>query len=577
MKAAASISEPAALPDEALTVESLLTRLQVSDAWNVRLQSQLQELLKLPRSDVDDMRLQMQNPEVAIPLLQCYDAAIKERSDRVEQLEMEVMQLRSVVDARATRELEAANDLEVSDGLLRAVRSQAAEEVQREAEKTVALTEEVNRLRLEMRRSLEAGKEAEETASQLKARLASVQADLQRRTAEKSELEETLRASQSKAKQHRQAELEASLEGEAQTVRLQLLSRENEEKVEELEKLRSKMLQALRQTSDNHSAHLRMAEERHRLAVEDLRQVNRTHEMEITKLRAQLARLSPSQANSAHSSITTTSLLEAQARQAQDAEIKRLYASLSTAQQQRDEALDRLHNAKRSGQEREQGLEEDRRRELQGLQARVRELRAALDTKESDAVSQQSLLSASREELAAVRVTLDETTRDKDRLQREVAELKRSQEECQRRIAQLTQEQQQWGSREKELHTRLEERVGSAISDLRECSDRARAELAEVLKERDDLRSKLADAQRTSRQQQQTIARCQREHEVLDTQRGRLQEALAAHKQQLSECDAQLVQAKAQRESLQRQVREGVLESERLRMDLMYAQQRMKL
>ncbi|EAN83085.1 hypothetical protein, conserved, partial [Trypanosoma cruzi] len=58
----------ATLPDD---VESLHKRIQLSEEWNMRLQSQIQELLRLSHNEVKTMRDRMQNPDIAIPLLQC--------------------------------------------------------------------------------------------------------------------------------------------------------------------------------------------------------------------------------------------------------------------------------------------------------------------------------------------------------------------------------------------------------------------------------------------------------------------------------------------------------------------------
>jgi len=43
-----------------------------------------------------------------------------------------------------------------------------------------------------------------------------------------------------------------------------LVAKENEDKLQEIERLRNKMVQALKQSSENHNTHLRIVEEKHR-------------------------------------------------------------------------------------------------------------------------------------------------------------------------------------------------------------------------------------------------------------------------------------------------------------------------
>ncbi|KEG05279.1 hypothetical protein DQ04_24171000, partial [Trypanosoma grayi] len=106
-------------------IESLQKRLQVSDEWNMRLQSQIQELLRLPRSEVEAMRSRMHNPDIAIPLLQCYDAAILEKQEENEKLQQENGKLKAKLEA-TTGELEETREaVRAAETLVKEVRAQA--------------------------------------------------------------------------------------------------------------------------------------------------------------------------------------------------------------------------------------------------------------------------------------------------------------------------------------------------------------------------------------------------------------------------------------------------------------------
>lgn len=366
-------------------------------------------------------------------------------------------------------------------------------------------------------------------------------------------------------------ETEQGLEGEAHRVRLHVLSRENEDKLQELERLRAKMVQALRQAGDNHAAHLRIVEERHRLAVEDLRQVNRTHEMEIMKLRAQLARLDPDSPSGAQlrrlHETSTVSLLEAQTRQAQDMEIKRLYGELGNVQRQRDEALDRVHNMTLTMQEKERGLLEDHRREGLSLQKRLHEVRNVLEKRESECMTLQSQVQQLREKLKKEETGSQEARLERDSLKREVEELERKDSERERTIRQLQDERDARRGRESEIHAQLEQRVEEVLEDLRQSRSKSLQEASAAERERTELRHQLTETQKKLQAAQQLLAKRDREKEVLDVQMAKLQESLTSHKQQLAMCDAKLMELHRSKEELQRQQRLNVLATEHLKME----------
>lgn len=564
----------------AALADTLAERLRVSDEWNMRLQHQLQELLQLPRCDVELLRERMQNPDIAIPLLQCYDAAIQEKGDVIKQLEGEVAALQSALGDKERRETEWENDVQVTEGLLQKVRAQAQEELQSERERSQALEIELSRLRQEMRRALESSHEERRRADAAQQQVEALQSQLKKTSSDKTDLESELDLLQRKAKQCFSVGEEKELEGEAQRVRLQLLSRENEDKLEELERLRGKMMQALRQAGDNHAAHLRIVEERHRMAMEDLREVNRTHEMELIKLRAQLARVDPSNPASAHlrqlHSTTTTSLLESQTRQAQDNEIKRLYGELANAQRQRDDALDRYHQLSLALQEKERGMVEDHRREGATLQKRVHELRTLLDAKEAESALLQTQLQQLREKHKQLEAEAMETRLHRDACHRELEELRRRDAEQQASIQQLTDEKAQRHQREKERHAQLERRVEEVLEEFRDARAKSAVTCTGVEREREELRRQLLDSQKKLQILQQAVDRKDREREALEMRMEKLKESLATHKQQLLTCDAKMLELHRGREELQREQRMNLIAAEHLKMENMRLQQSLR-
>lgn len=552
--------------------QTLRQRLEMTEEWNVRLQHQLQELLDLPQCEVEALKERMQNPEIALPLLQCYDAAIQEKEDRIAVLMKEVEELRLQVEAKGRREKEWADDVEVTEGILDKVQRKGQAAVQEQIDRCREMELEMQQMRMEMRRALEAATNAEKRAEDAERSHAQLSQSLEHALASKRELEDALETLRRANRQHSSVLREGELERETQRVKVHALTRDNEEKLKELEMVRVKMMNSLRQAGENHATHLRVVEERHRLAVEDLRQANRTHELEILKLRSQLARLDPNNAVGAQLSrlrdgSSTTSLLENQVRQAQDLEIKRLYAELGNMQRQRDEALDRAHQHGSILQEKERGLLEDHRREYLSVQKRVQDLRTALDHKSAACGRLEVEVVDCREKLHTAESEILRLRLSRDSLQRQVEELKRLSEEKIVRAEESVNESVEKRRKDSERIEAAERRVDEVLSDLQRSRDVFRRESAAHERERSGLQDQLAATRKQLQETEQTLGKRDREHEVLSLQMQKLKESIETHRKQLLQSDAKLVETHRNFEELKRQQRTSLIALEQLKLE----------
>jgi len=419
---------------------------------------------------------------------------------------------------------------------------------------------------------------------------------LEQLTREKKDLEETVENLR-RGEQHRRAtDKEEALEKEALHVQLQVLLRQREEMKKEVEQVRHKMIHSIRQAGENHAAHLRVVEERHRTALEDQRQVNRTHEMEILKLRAQLARMDPNasaigggmcgnpSATSAGGSgsprrggmSSTSALLEAQTLQAQDIEIKRLYADLGHAQRQRDEALDRWHELSERMDEKERGWMDDHRREEQSLQQRLHEVRSQLDRKDGECTRLQRVVSEYKDRQRQLEDGQSELRQARDQLQEELAEQKKMLTEKDHILRHVQEDQDRYHGQEVERQARLEQRVEAVLEELRQSRNKSIADLQNVERERDTMRTQLQEGKKQLVAVQQMVAQRDREKEVMEIQMSKLLEGLSKHKNELLFTDNRLLELQRGKEEVERQQRINVLAMEHLKLENARLQQQLR-
>lgn len=561
--------------DAVLSVKSLQERLYISEEWNKRLHHELQELLQLPPADLQACRERIQNIDVSLPLLQRYDAVIQEKDERIDELEGRLQHLQSEVESYLSCEQHLRQDAILRKGLLEKIQQQAEDDKRKEANKIRTMEKKYAELERELCRAVEEREEEGRRGTKAEQTLRSTQQALDRARKEKQDLQDTIEVLRRGQQQQHASQKEDALERETLQLQLQVLLREREDRKVELEQVRSKMVKGLRQAGENHEAHLRVVEERHRLAIEDQRQVSRTHEMEILKLRAQLARVDPNMAlfpsspvsSSPGAGPSTATLLEGQTIQAQDMEIKRLYGELGHAQRQRDDALDRWHELSQRMQEKERGELDDHRREEQGLQRRLHEVRTQLERKEGECTRFQRRLADYKDQVLKLEDEMSEMKMEQHRLTEEV-ELQKKTIIEKERVIRLTQEDQdRYRGQEGERQGRLQRRVDDVLEELRQSNQQSITDLHNMERERNTLRAQLRETKKELEIVQHELGQRQREREVLDIQMNKLQEGLQKHKEQLLLADNKLIELQRGKEEVERQQRLNILAMEHLKLE----------
>ncbi|EKF27403.1 hypothetical protein MOQ_008878 [Trypanosoma cruzi marinkellei] len=556
----------AILPDD---VESLHKRLQLSEEWNMRLQSQIQELLRLSQNEVKTMRDRMQNPDIAIPLLQCYDATILEKQEENEKLQREVDKLKLMLQT-ANGELEETREaVRMAEVQLKELRMQAQEEHENLENAKHEVEREAALVRQQLARSLDAEAALKREVDQLKRGLNMAQGDAAQFQRDTVTLGEEAKQTQSRLKTIENEKEETQQLGELQRIQLQLLSRENEDKLQELERIRHRMVQALRQASDNHVAHLRVVEEKHREVVEGLRTQLNTQELEVQKLRAQLARVDAgSKGNRYATSLrTTTELLEAQTRQAQEIELKRLYSELSNLQLQRDDALLRYEQLSGSLRREEADRLTEAQRETQGLRQKLRDQEQNYEQLENEKNRVKEELRVLREKCKGHASELQRARQDRDQTLKKMEELRRALATAEETCERLRSEAKNDTAKERQRVYELEKHFDEVIRDMQASKDRANASMAAMERQRDELCKALADSQERLTAVQARLSARDREAEVLVAKAEHLQEAVRMNQKQALSCNERVQQLLTQDEEKSRQLREMTLKMERLQLE----------
>ncbi|XQJ26073.1 hypothetical protein NXY56_002022 [Leishmania guyanensis] len=544
----------------------------------MRLQRQLQDLLQLPRNEVQEMRQRMQDPDIAIPLLQCYDAVIREKTEEVERLRRETVGLQTQLDAFHRDQLDVSNAVRMAEELAKNVQDKAAAEVQRYLEAVREMQGELVRLRLEMTRALEAENTAKQDALRTAERAASLETALEAAKRATSKAEAAREAAERKVRVQEQHAAEEQTDSVVQKTQLEVMTQENAAKAQELERLRAKMMQALRQASDNHAAHLRVVEERHHTIVENLRSVNRTQEMEMLKLRAQLARWDPTNpsgacrgagASSPPTSLrfqSTTELLEAQARQAQELELKRLYGEVSTLQLQRNDAVRQYEQrTARLQRDCDQQLQ-DVQRQLQSAQRSLAEVRSRCEELEETKATQEASLRKARDELRQAQQDGQQYRLSADSHARKLASAQQQLAEANERLSALQREKQSAVRQAQERASELESNVAQVLQEVQSAKERAYVEVGEVQRRYEELRMQNSKLQDGLREREAALAKKERERNILEVQLGRLEEGLEAHKRRIVEADRRVQQLEQQLTETRQQHRGSFLSLEQMKL-----------
>ncbi|KAG5481988.1 hypothetical protein LSCM1_05701 [Leishmania martiniquensis] len=574
--AAASVNSAHALQAE---LRQLRERLRVSDEWNVRLQCQLQALLRLPHNEVEEMRERMQDPDIAIPLLQCYDAVIQEKTEEVQRLRSEAADLQSRLDAFQKDHLDVSNAVRMAEELAKSVQGKATSEVQRYLEAVRGLQEELVRLRIEMARALDAENAAKQDALRTAERATSLERALEAAKQTASTAAAAREAAERKLKLWEQQAEEEQTGSAVQAVQLQLMTEENANKSHELDRLRAKLAQALRQASENHAAHLRIVEERHRMIVEDLRNANRTQELEVLKLRAQLARWDtahPSRTGGAGAAASaptsslrlqsTAELLETQTRQAQEMEVKRLYGEVSALQLQRNDAIRQCEQRTARLQRECDQQVQDVQRQLQSAQRSLSEVRSRCETLEETNAAQETSLRKARDELRQAKQDGQQHRLSAERQVHKLASAEKQLAEVKERLGALQEENQNAARKARERASETEANVAGALQEAQSARERAYAEVGEVQRRYEQLRAQHAKLQDHLREREAALVKKDRERSILAAQMSRLEDGLEAHKRRVLESERRAQLLEQQLAETRQQQRDSFLSLEQVKL-----------
>jgi hypothetical protein len=555
---------------EHLDAGRLAERLRLSEEWNVRLQNQIQSLLQLPANDVVKLRSKMQSPDIAIPLLQCYDATIQEKQAEIDALQQQNHRLRAAADALNAGHGEANNAVRIAEELLR----QTAERAREDSERAQREVEQLQRDLLQMRKVVT---ELTESESALKRRVeletkksadAAAQADQLR--CEKTALEDALRDLQRKIAAQRGEDDASRHEQETQKIQLHLVSKENDDKMIEIERLRQRMVQALKQAAENHNTHLRIVEEKHKNVICAMREELKGQELMILKLRAQLARaeISPEGGrNCAVALQTTAAVIDSQARQALELELKRLYGEVASAQMQRDDALYRLEQFLIS--RRSDG--EDRIAEMQRNVDLHREQRRAAEERSERVEKQLSVcrddLRRAREQLKSMAAEVQKVASERDLASRRAEDLQRQMSRHAEALSEARAEKDAAVEGERRGAKMLERRLQQCEEELQQERERVTSLIAEHDRKLHTLQQQLLEQDTRLNDAHTRADEKTRVAEVLQTKVERLQQGLKQFRDQAALHAEQQQRCAQQEQQYKHTIRSMTLLVEQLRME----------
>ncbi|EPY25360.1 hypothetical protein AGDE_11847 [Angomonas deanei] len=434
------------------------------------------------------------------------------------------------------------------------------------------LQQEYNQMRLELTRALDAESDMKLHEEKRRKEVTDLQTEIETLRVANVKLEEACSLLQKRLQSRNVSENEANTQSESQRIQLQLLKTENEDKVQEVERIRAKMIQALRMATDNHNAHLRIVEERHRSVVEELQNINRTLELEGMKLRTQLARLDPANPSNIHINAalnmqSTTELLDAQTRQSQEIELKRLYAELSALQVQRDEAVLRYEqhtlNLRRDS---EVQLQESRR-DKQILQRKLDEYRGRCDKLEQLKIDSEGQIQPLRDRLQTTQNEVEKLRSENASLLQKKDELLRKISESEISLSEAKEQEQISLSAERKRADMLEQRVEEVLKSLQEAKDRACNESQLAIRQKDILHGQLQEANQRIILLENQLGREQRESRAAQSQLERINKALLLHKDQIRNYETRWGALQKDLEVYKQRERNHLLQVEQLKVE----------
>ncbi|EPY18901.1 hypothetical protein STCU_09717 [Strigomonas culicis] len=275
---------------------------------------------------------------------------------------------------------------------------------------------------------------------------------------------------------------------------------------------------------------------------------------------------------------TTTELLDAQARQAQEMELKRMYTELSSLQIERDDAVLRYEQLSTNLRREHDMQQQESRRERQALQRRLDELRVRCDKLEASKYDVESQTVPLRERLAKAQAEAERTRVETTALQQTLDDTRRKLGDAEMAAAALREELQTSVATERGRADLLEQRVQEVLRDLQDAKDRALAEAQQAVRDRELLQRQYSAAVQNIQAAQNALHRSEREVVSLQAQLERLGEALRLHKQQIKSNDEGVLGLQRELEQARLRERTHLLAVEQLKVDnarLLRAQGRM--
>ncbi|CUG88401.1 Hypothetical protein, putative [Bodo saltans] len=555
-------------------IAALQRRLVHYEDLNQRLNTTLQQLVRLPQAELGQFTARMQDPDIAVPLLQCYDAAISEKQQLLDTANADITRARVALRASEAGRDDAVHAARLAEELARST----AERLRDDHERFHLQTEQIQ---TELHRMKEKAQQLIDSESSLKAQLVTekqrstdLAEALERARGDAHGAAETLEHAQRKLKANRLQDNEERYVSETQKVQLQLIAKENDDKLAEIERLRGKMVSALRQQQDNHTTHLRIVEDRHRAVVEALRDELRTQEVHMLKLRAQLARADVSSPLGGGGQLvkSATEVLESQSRAAQAVEIKRLYSELSTAQLQRDEATYRYDQLVASRKSDSDDRVAELRRELEHQRARVKDAEDRVAQLQAEVSSTKDHLRAQKEKCKTLSSEMHIVVSERDSAARRAEEGKKALVRSEALVDQLRAEKNDAVAHEKRAVLSLERRTAEARQVETNAHDVLKQATEDSQRQLDGLRNQINDLQLAKHE---LAAQLQERDRAYEAQTGKMEKmslGLQACKEQLVQCDERLVAFHQQEQQWKRDGRQLALVIEQLRMEAMRLQ-----
>ena len=555
----------------------VVERLRHAEDIAARLNTQLQQVAGMTHNDLAKFRNRMLNPDIAIPLLQCYDATIEEKSNEIEALKAELRKAQSRSESIGADRVDLENQLKVSNMQISEMLQNERRTAEDSTRSILAMQSEIALLRQQLA-------EMHESRSSLQSRVekeAVHTKELLDKLAEQGKkLEDAESALASAKKQLQNAKLQDD-DGqsllETQRIQLALISKENDDKVHEIERLRNKMGQMLKQSEDNHLSHLRIVEEKHKHVVESLREEVRAQEMTVLKLRAQLSRadIMPG-ANGGNGVVslagahrpTTADVLDSQSRQAQDFEIKRLASELTSAQLMRDDALFRLDQLNLTRRQDADDRFAEAKRDLEVARSRAKECDERAERLQRELNSASESLRTARDKLKFSQAETAKVAHERETLQKKYDELKKTVSDKEEQLQVAVQDKADAVESATRASSQLERRLEESRREMQSLREKFSINLNDAERAKETLTRENRELFQSLQVAQGALRDKDREVETANSKIGWLLKGLTQHKQQITECDQRLQSYAAQEAQSRGELKEAVVQLTHCKMEL---------